>query len=152
MQSYTKKFLDDEPPLYYEQALPSAIPSLDPLPAGDTVTPDQCVIHLKFLAALADLQDSVTKTDGLFGLYDSDTGKFQDSSNEGRARVREKRWAVYTARAVDRYTKWWERCIPTHGNRPTIQTLREKGYNRVTECSTEVAWSENNMPPLGELI
>lgn len=109
MQSDTAKMVNgNEPPPYEEVAVPPlSIPPLNPLPpAGhrhtNTVTPDQCAAHLKLLAALADLRDSVANNDGLFGLYDSSADGFNDSPNEARARIREKRWAVYTARAVDR--------------------------------------------------
>jgi hypothetical protein len=160
MKSDTAKMADDsEPPPAYEKVVavpPLKIPPLAPQPpAGDpetsTVTPDQCAAHLKLLAALADLRDSVANHDGLFGLYDSSADGFEGKADEGRARIREKRWAVYTARAVDRYTAWFQNCVPTYGERPTTSTLQDKRYDQVTMCGATIGWSEDHMPPLGGL-
>lgn len=153
MQSNWNKIVEKPPPNYEQiPPPPPAIPLSDPHPTGDTVTPYQCAVHLKFLAALADLQDSVANSDGLFGLYDSDAERFQESSNEARARIREKRWAVYTARAVDRYTKWWDSSRFTYGDRPTTTTIRQTEYEQITGCRSQIRWSKSNMPPLGKLI
>lgn len=168
MEPKTKNMVDDhrpppsteseQPPPAYEQVAvpPLALPPLDAtrsagLPHTTTVTADQCAIHLKFLAALADLRDSIANDDGLFGLYDSTADDFPGFANEVRAKIREKRWAVYTARAVDRYSKWWSDCVPTCGHRPTTATVQNSDYNRVTKCDTVICWNESYMPPLGEL-
>lgn len=150
------KDLPGEKPPGYEDITQPQIPPLNPsksagLPYSTTVTPDQCAAHLKFLTALADLRDSVANNDGLFGLRDSDAGKFPDFTNEVRARVREKRWAVYTARAVERYAAWWN-ALPDYGTCPTIETLQGSEYRRLTICNTQVGWNEDDMPPLGEWI
>lgn len=145
--------LDDTPPPY-EDIIQPPIPQLDPskragLPHSSTVTPDQCAAHLKFLGALADLRDSVANHDGLFGINDSSADRFPDFNNDARARIREKRWAVYTTRAVDRYTAWWN-SLPDYGTCPTIETLQTREYDQLTECKTQVCLNENSMPPLGE--
>lgn len=116
-----------------------------------TITRDQCVAHLKFLAVLADLRDLISNTDGLFGLFDSDADKFHDSANEARARIREKRWAVYTARAVDRYTKWWFICLPMSRPHVTISDLEKPDYESIIDSETKILWSAENLPPLGML-
>jgi hypothetical protein len=64
------------------------------------------------------------------GLWDADTAQF-GKSNEILGRIREKRWAVYTARAVDRYTKWWDACPPTANPMPTMAAMRESAYGRI---------------------
>jgi hypothetical protein len=118
-----------------------------------TVTRDQCVAHLKFLAVLADLRDTVSNTDGLFGIFDkqSDFHKdFLQALNESRARIREKRWAIYTARAVERYRKWWFTCVPTSRPPVTISELESPEYETILDSETQVSWSEDNLPPLGE--
>lgn len=148
----------DDPPPYEEIAGSSAAVTVPALHlsgyAGHrettTVTPDQCAAHLKFLAALADLRDSIANDDGLFGLHDSDVDKFLDFANEARALIREKRWAVYVARAVERYTAWWNLCAPDYGIRPTIKSLQEGKYRGVTMCSSMICFSKMHMPPLGE--
>lgn len=148
----------DEPPPYEEIAGSSALIKVPTLnlssyagpPENTTVTPDQCAAHLKFLAALADLRDSIANDDGLFGLHDSDVEKIPGFANEARARIREKRWAVFVARAVERYTAWWNLCAPDHGTRPTMRSLQEGKYRNITTCNSMICFSRTHMPPLGE--
>ncbi|RLM01276.1 hypothetical protein CFD26_104085 [Aspergillus turcosus] len=145
----------EQPPGYDqidEQA--PAIPPLDlSHNAGSsnstTVTRDQCVVHLKFLASLADLRDSVAGNEGLFGLHEPPLSEFPEHVEEVRARIREKRWAVYTARAVDRYTKWWETCIPSNRPCPRLKDLENQSYDRITEGNHLLSWSKDSLPPLG---
>lgn len=115
------------------------------------ITRDQCVAHLKFLAVLADLRDLISNNDGLFGLFDSDADKFPESLNEARARIREKRWAVYTARAVERYTRWWFTCLPMSRPQVTMTDLEQREYESIIDCETQILWSDDNMPPIGKL-
>ncbi|CAI7611544.1 unnamed protein product [Penicillium pancosmium] len=126
--------------------LPSAI---------STVSRDQCVAHLKFLAVLADLRDMVSNNDGLFGIFDKQADIHQDmpqALNESRARIREKRWAIYTARAVERYRKWWFTCLPMSRPHVTISDLESPAYERIIDSETQVLWSEDNLPPLDILM
>lgn len=119
-----------------------------------TVTRDQCVAHLKFLAVLSDLRDTVSNNDGLFGIFDKQADIHQDfpqALNESRARIREKRWAVYTARAAERYRKWWFTCLPMSRPQVTISDLENPEYEKILDSETMVSWSEDNLPPLGEL-
>lgn len=145
------------PPSYSKaEAEPLRLPTLDltkPLNSGhsSTVTPDQCVAHLKFLAVLADLRDTISTDDGLFGIYDAEADKFPDSLNDAKARIREKRWAVYTARAVDRYTKWWFTRCPSSQKEATMQDVQAALYEENTaKCDTSVLWNEHDLPPIGE--
>lgn len=150
----------DQPPSYNQTVqLALELPKLNlgepnSQPRGSelvrTVTRDQCVAHLKFLAVLADLRDYVSNSDGLFGLFDSDADRFPDSPNQARARIREKRWAVFTARAVDRYTKWWFTCLPKSRPHATLTDLEEPDYEKITDCETKILWDSKNLPPLGE--
>ncbi|KAF7174416.1 hypothetical protein CNMCM6106_008699 [Aspergillus hiratsukae] len=127
----------EQPPGYDQiDEQPSTIPPLNlshnaGSPNSTTVTRDQCVVHLKFLAALADLRDSHVE--------------------EVRARIREKRWAVYTARAVHRYTKWWETCIPSNRPCPRLKDLEDQSYDHITKGNHLLSWSKDSLPPLGFL-
>ncbi|CAG7921369.1 unnamed protein product [Penicillium olsonii] len=136
----------EQPPLELKLNLGS-IPS-----SSATVTRDQCVAHLKFLAVLADLRDSISGEDGLFGIFDSEAERFPDSLNEARARIREKRWAVYVARAVHRYTTWWSVGLPRSRQMATIADLESAEYGDIVRCDTLVAWSQENLPPLDILM
>ncbi|KXG46710.1 uncharacterized protein PGRI_039610 [Penicillium griseofulvum] len=117
-----------------------------------TVTRDECVAHLKLLAVLADLRDTISSDDGLFGINDAEAERFPNNLNEARARIREKRWAVYTARAVDRYTKWWSTGLPQSRQMATIEDLEDIRYENILTCDTRVGWSIENLPPLDILM
>jgi len=83
---------------------------------------ETCLAHLKLLFAFQALREEVGYTDGLFGLWDARVlaGGGQQGPGRDRERlerlglVREKRWALYVARAVDRYATWW-RTMPGGG-------------------------------------
>lgn len=137
----------EQPPLELPQLDLSSHP-----PSSTSITRDQCVAHLKFLAVLADLRDTISSDDGLFGIHDAEAERFPNSLNEARARLREKRWAVYTARAVDRYTKWWSIGLPRSRPMATITDLECIDYENILNCGTIVAWSTDNLPPLGKCI
>lgn len=116
MTPSARKFTPDcpieAPPPYDSHTRPSpSIPQLYAAPtAGSpttaTVSRDKCIAHLKFLVVLADLRDTISNTIGLFGLADADPVIFCEETNDAQIRVKEKRWAVYIARAVQRYTVW----------------------------------------------
>ncbi|KGO77246.1 Protein of unknown function DUF1399 [Penicillium italicum] len=152
------KSSDEQPPSYSanqtEQA-PLELPELDLSShpsSSTTITRDQCVVHLKLLAVLADLRDTISSDDGLFGIHDAEAEKFPNELNEARARIREKRWAVYTARAVERYTKWWSTGLPRSRPMATINDLESIDYESILDCGTIVAWSTDNLPPLDILM
>jgi hypothetical protein len=109
-----------------------------------TVTSDQCAAHLKFLAALADLRDRVANDDGLFGIVHG-----ADATQPTAAAAKEKRWAVYTARAVERYRAWWFKCVPSHGAPPTLADLQRRQYRYIVACDEQLGFLEFRLPPLG---
>ncbi|KAJ5500148.1 hypothetical protein N7453_009199 [Penicillium expansum] len=152
------KSSDERPPSYSANQVeqpPLELPPLDlssQPPSSTTVTRDQCVVHLKFLAVLADLRDAISSDDGLFGILDAEAEQFPNELNEARARIREKRWAVYTARAVERYTKWWSTGLPRSRPMATINDLESIDYESILNCGTIVAWSTENLPPLDILM
>lgn len=158
--SEIKDQADQRPPSYEndEQQLYIALPKLnlgqskdiDSIVSTKTVTRDQCVAHLKFLAVLADLRDSISNQDGLFGLFDSQADKFAEEAAQAKARIREKRWAVYVARAVDRYEKWWFTALPRSRPFATMTDQESTNYEEITDCDMMILWDANNLPPIGE--
>lgn len=158
VEKSTKDVAEVDPPAYDQvDEPPLVIPPLDLLqtagpPVCSTVTQDQCIAHLKFLAAVADLRDSVTSIEGLFDIKDPDPDVFGDDINEAWARVKEKRWAVYTTRAVDRYTTWWKECVRSYGKRLKQPELEDKRYELITEQSRPYYWSPKAIPPLDILM
>src|SRR4051794_13204175 len=66
-----EQFVIDIPPLNFP----------DPgLAQKTTVEKDRCILHLKLLAALADLRETISTIDGLFGIHDSQAFKFQEET------------------------------------------------------------------------
>ena len=126
----------------------------EPFPlTGITVTRDLCIAHLKLLAALADLRDVISSNDGLFDIYDSQANQFKDDErqmNQALARIREKRWAVYVTRAVDRFTTWWETCVPRAGGPFNASTLASMTLQDPLDILTRIDWTRDTLPPLGE--
>jgi len=142
----------------------------NPLPKGSpsqpviAVSPDHCIAHLKLLEAFFQLREEVGNSDELFGIPGPDFGgalatggSSQNDQALAQIKVREKRWAVYVARAVDRFSKWWDKCVPT--------TLEGAPYHKLTTdelCSKSAhdlpiggrpikqLGSRDHLPPLGE--
>ncbi|KAE8146186.1 hypothetical protein BDV25DRAFT_143950 [Aspergillus avenaceus] len=152
-------YQDQEAPPAYDQidepqlALPQLDLSRDPGSSVlETVSQDQCIAHLKFLATLADLRDSVANVHSLFGIGDPDPAVFKGETDEACARVKEKRWAVYTARAVDRYITWWTNCICPSLQRLMLDDLESSSYNSITEDNRPHSWWQGTMPPIDVLM
>ena len=97
-----------------------AFSSLNVPLVAKSVTADTCLAHLKLLFAFQNLKEAVGYTDGLWQIYDSrvfprtkdidtlqDADKLDDQIKKNLSLLREKRWALYVARASDRYEAWW---------------------------------------------
>lgn len=154
------------PPTYVEvdddTNLSSAFDKLSLSNSPSDPTPETCLAHLKLLFAIQGMKENVGYTDGLWGLWDSCAGpldqsaqsverKMQDQQLQILSQLREKRWALFVARAVERYRAWWT----LFGGRP----LREE--DMMVQNSTayvefpgsvgseEIEWREEMLPPLG---
>lgn len=124
-------------------------------------TPDRCIAHLKLLEALHQLRDTIASTDGLFGIVTppekkSEKQSEQKANADAQVAVREKRWAVYVARAVDRFESWWTQCVPqTVAGSPT-QRMTEGRYlsqpmeHYALDGQPIAQLSRDNLPPLGK--
>ncbi|OKL58634.1 hypothetical protein UA08_06124 [Talaromyces atroroseus] len=110
------------------------------------VTQDQCILHLKLLAALADLRATVSAIDGLFGIYDSQAEKF-DQRTRALVRIKEKRWEIYVSRAVDRYAEWWTKVVPS-GQLPTVFQIHFE-WSGIMQTH-QMRWSARDLPPLDQ--
>lgn len=148
----------DPPPAYTPAATDTnqgthhELPRINPRPSAGapistTVTRDQVIAHLKFLAVLSDLRDTIASTPDLFGIPDAQRELFGAQTNEAQIRVKEKRWAVYTARAVERYEAWWNSCLGQ--NRATIRRLYSPDYGDVAKIKGVMEWDVDILPPIG---
>ncbi|KAL5361897.1 hypothetical protein BJX96DRAFT_166243 [Aspergillus floccosus] len=149
---------EEQPPTYSEVDQPlSIIPPLDlsqnaGLSIDTTVTQDECVVHLKFLATLADLRETVASTKGLFGIPDPIPELLGQSLNEALAKVKEKRWAVYTSRAAERYAAWWKACVPSSRSPVRLSDFERETYSNITDGDIPLPWSRHKLPPLDVLM
>ncbi|KLJ07039.1 hypothetical protein EMPG_17472 [Blastomyces silverae] len=124
-------------------------------------TADECIVHLKLLAAIADLRDEVSTTDGLFGLSDGLIDHFSSEDDKYRAAaiIREKRWQIYVTRAVDRFETWFNSCITTDGGNGlfngtvTVDDIENgENYRKITDWDTAIVLTIDTLPPLDVLM
>ncbi|KAI2782618.1 hypothetical protein F4815DRAFT_427894 [Daldinia loculata] len=135
------------------------------------ITHDTCLVHLRLLAAFQSVKEDVGYTDGIWGLFDSrvlsqqdkksktvDNGqKLEDKTVKRLAELREKRWALFVARAVDRYEAWWTALSKKHLTEKNMQGHYEEGsdstiYGAFTSRGTPLQWAEHILPPLDVLM
>lgn len=137
------------------------------------ISEDACLAHLKLLHAIQSMKEEVGYTDGLWNLW-NDRGKralddlradadwsmirkleksdAKTVTTAGHSRIREKRWALFVARAVDRYEAWWkslgENDMLTEEDMADPDSYKFKKF----PTSTRLIWEERMLPPLGENI
>ncbi|KAM0327175.1 hypothetical protein ACHAQA_006307 [Verticillium albo-atrum] len=141
--------------------LPSAVtndlaPALGALSLNSTPmakpTADVCLAHLRLLFAFQVLKNEVGYTDGLWEIW--------DERAKGNAKVlaalREKRWALYVARAVDRYAAWWQSFVPDMLLESDLVTPGMVGrtgrYIGFVNDAKPMKWTEDMLPPIDVLM
>nr|UWK20117.1 hypothetical protein TPOLY_g2 [Trichoderma polysporum] len=142
----------------------------DHLDVGYGISEDTCLAHLKLLHAIQSMKEEAGYTDGLWNLWnsrakwaledmraDADLStirSLKDANTQtvtlaGQARIREKRWALFVARAVDRYEAWWNSLVGTDMlNELDMAAPDSYKYNKFP-TSRKLIWSETMLPPLG---
>lgn len=132
---------------------------------------DTCLAHLKLLFAIQTMKQDIGYTDGLWDLWDTradrdDEARLADLAKGDRdveslqkdaeqkqiilSKIREKRWALFVARAVDRYEAWWKTL--SEGRRLGESDLDENDnpyyleFPNIGECKE---WVDMMLPPLG---
>ncbi|KAI5467827.1 hypothetical protein BGZ63DRAFT_431370 [Mariannaea sp. PMI_226] len=152
----------------------ATFPSLNPAPGPADPQSDSCLAHLKLLFAFQNLREDVGYTDGLWGLWDTRAegnmtvtaeGEVQEDSGTGAkvkdpkeqllvlSKIREKRWALYVARAVDRYEAWWKAIAD--GPRLTqefMQTPNSPLFEDFPKGHDSKYWQAQSLPPLDVLM
>lgn len=131
----------------------SQFSSLDLTSTSPVPTVPECIAHLKLLEIFHQLREEISTTDGLFGITDhsvvaSPGIRSKKEEEEGRAKNREKRWAVYVTRAVDRFQIWWEECVPKSQPRLTQKDVASEHI--FEQKSAEGRHLNLNPPPLGK--
>lgn len=160
------------PPSYTAMANGGPGPSLDEINAsfsnlqiGDIPMnfPDTnlCLAHLKLLEAFFILKQEVGYTDGAFDIWDSRAPGTDESvahdevarntRKEALSKIREKRWALYVARAVHRFEFWWMKvlCQYEESVMLTEGAMRSKEFQDFPGAGSVQRWNTSMLPPLG---
>jgi hypothetical protein len=124
---------------------------------------DICIAHLKLLEAFQSLKEEVGYTDGAFDLWDTRAPGTDESvagdqlatktRNEALSKIREKRWALYVARAVDRFESWWINILtPREGQPIRLRTgdMLTPAFQNFPYTGTPHIYTTSMLPPLGE--
>ncbi|KAI1871097.1 hypothetical protein JX265_006137 [Neoarthrinium moseri] len=113
-----------------------------------------CLAHLKLLSAFHNLKEDVGYTDGLWEIFDARAARSTDGDEDPAAvlaKLREKRWAVYVARAVDRYEVWWN-SLPSDPLTIDDMTAESPKYGEFVNSATTMQWTAEMLPPLDVLM
>ncbi|KAI1082080.1 hypothetical protein F5B20DRAFT_534317 [Whalleya microplaca] len=156
---------DGNPPSTAVDELNSAFSSLNLSPVTADLSPDTCLAHLKLLSAFESLKEDIGYNDGLWGIFDSralskqdrearaveNRLKLEDETGKRLVSLREKRWALYIARAVDRYETWWNALSTNWLTEQDMETDSEK-YSSFANKSQALRWSNVMLPPIDVLL
>ncbi|KAI9648029.1 hypothetical protein NHQ30_002657 [Ciborinia camelliae] len=117
--------------------------------------PDLCLAHLKLLKAFHNLKEDVGYTDGLFGLWDARCElPIVEDRDKALVVVREKRWALYLARAVERFEDWWLKVLCEQENATRLRQRDMKinsDFMDFPKKGVAKVWSTSLLPPKGRL-
>lgn len=148
---------EEAPPDYVQDEEPnltSAFASIN-ISKGNPSFPDvaRCLVHLKLLSAFHALKEDVGYTDGLFGLWDARCESVENR-DETLAKMREKRWVLYVARAVERFEAWWLHVLCGQETAKRLEQsdmlLSNPHYKKFTIEGSRQLWTAESLPPLGE--
>jgi hypothetical protein len=122
---------------------------------SDFPNTDTCLAHLKLLSAFHALKEDIGYTDGLFNLWDAKC-ELLENREESLAKMREKRWVLYIARAVERFESWWLNalCIREASKRLEGQEMRATvlEFTEFTKQGRVQKWSPSMLPPIGMMV
>lgn len=111
-------------------------------------TTEQCILHLRVLEIFYSLREAVSRSDGVFGILDK-----LDKTGEQLEVVREKRWAVYVARAADRFGTWWSANVQQSEPRLKRSDMCKQdtstAFEKLPESAIPMDFTLDNLPPLG---
>ncbi|WYZ44591.1 hypothetical protein EsH8_VII_001027 [Colletotrichum jinshuiense] len=126
---------------------------------------DSCLAHLKLLFAIQTLKEDIGYTNGLWDLWDiragpapdSDEGSSKDAQDRLKkflAMLREKRWAIFLTRAVDRYETWWKTLSSDRLREEEMGNINKFSdkYSTFPEGIEDFPWTVDVLPPLDVLM
>jgi hypothetical protein len=135
---------------------------------------NQCLAHLKLLFAFHNMKEDIGYNDGIWGLWNTranaeptppvdskgletsncsserDPSKTDEQKQALLSHVREKWWAVFVARAVDRYSAWWNTLTRNLSlTESAIEKCASPTYGKFPESGGSSYWTQSMLPPLG---
>ncbi|KAK1820449.1 hypothetical protein LTR12_005175 [Friedmanniomyces endolithicus] len=132
--------------------------SLDQKNQDDFPSSEEVIAHLKLLECFYRLRQQIGSTDGLFGINNSVVTSHESEgalAAELLAKVAERRWAVYLARAVDRFDAWLHALLPDAkmARVSQIQSDGEKGLLcEPGPANLPLLFGTHNLPPVDVLL
>lgn len=132
---------------------------------GDEPKPQECIAHLKLLECFYRLKQKIATSEGLFGIsmdianqlneIEKDViPEIEDKSNELQALLAEKRWQVYLARAVYRFSVWRNSIEPDYKYYTLGAANSFKGESLGDQVNPKnakpISFYPENLPPIGE--
>ena len=140
------------PPPVYELDPPDITAIFSNLKLEDSShpTPDQCIAHLKLLETFHQLREDIATNNGLFGLRDDfvPQGLNEQQAAKVLLMIREKRWAIYVAKASKRFEKWWQVSVE-----PSAKMLNQSMMATEQGFDTDrhpLFFNKKTLPPLGK--
>jgi hypothetical protein len=126
-----------------------------------TPSRDECLAHLRLLFLFQELKNSIGYRDGLWDIWDSrainrSADDASRDTNNVLAVLREKRWAIYVTRAVDRYESWWKSFVPDMLKESDMTGVGSSGgepgkYTKFVS-SEPMIWKSEMLPPPGMAV
>lgn len=124
---------------------------------GEFPEVNECIAHLKLLECFYRLRQKIGSTDGLFGISDRLVLDIEDGERSPSllAKLAEKRWAIYVARAVDRFEAWLSAIQPSQ--RPSLEKVQVDGEIGLLIDPSYVKvplrpFERDNVPPVDVLM
>lgn len=148
---------ENPPPLYTVDASPN-VPDINAglatlgLNTKKTRPFSDLSAHLKLLESFHQLREDIALHDGLFGIWDSfvPSSRSEREQAEILLKIREKRWAIYVAKAASRFQTWWQASVePGTGMLSTTELLVDYSIHLYVEEGDQLLFSKENLPPLG---
>ena len=115
---------------------------------------DYCLAHLKLLNAFHALKEDIGYTDGIFGLWDAKCEVLEGTQRDkALAKTREKRWALFVARAVERFEDWWLKVLCSREGVSRLEgkyiLSEDKDFSKFPQRGRIQKWTIDMLPPLG---
>ena len=134
--------------------LPTHYGSLNLAPLAPSLpSADACLAHLRLLHTFEKLKTAVGYQDGLWDIWDSRAASAANPLDV-LVKLREKRWALYVGRAVERYESWWRSFVPDmllEKDMIKQQSSDRTRYEGFTE-GQPAEWAVDMLPPIGKRL